>query len=109
MNIGDIHAADLSNLLFRYGLELVAEKIESESTVVDLLDYDVRYGQGFLFSPPKPVRAEVLQGGVAEAPVPAAPKPAANDSAPPAPKREPAAAQPPAPKAARGLAQLVTR
>ena len=30
--------------------------------MVDLLDYDVRYGQGFLFSPPRPVRAEALQG-----------------------------------------------
>jgi cyclic-di-GMP phosphodiesterase, flagellum assembly factor TipF len=29
--------------------------------VVDLLDYDVRFGQGFLFSPPRPVRAEALQ------------------------------------------------
>jgi cyclic-di-GMP phosphodiesterase TipF (flagellum assembly factor) len=24
------------------------------------LDYDVRFGQGFLFSPPRPVRAEAL-------------------------------------------------
>ena len=30
-------------------------------TVVDLLDYDVRFGQGFLFSPPRPVRADALQ------------------------------------------------
>ncbi len=30
--------------------------------MVDLLDCDVRYGQGFLFSPPRPVRAEALQG-----------------------------------------------
>ena len=30
--------------------------------VVDLLDYDVRFGQGFLFSPPRPVRAEALHG-----------------------------------------------
>ena len=29
--------------------------------MVDLLDYDVRFGQGFLFSPPRPVRAEALQ------------------------------------------------
>ena len=29
--------------------------------VVDLLDYEVKFGQGFLFSPPLPVRAEVLQ------------------------------------------------
>jgi cyclic-di-GMP phosphodiesterase TipF (flagellum assembly factor) len=29
--------------------------------VVNLLDYDVRFGQGFLFSPPRPVRPEALQ------------------------------------------------
>ena len=33
--------------------------------VVDLLEYDVRFGQGFLFSPPRPVRAEALQGAAA--------------------------------------------
>lgn len=58
----DIHPADFSDLLGRFGIDLVAERIESESTVVDLLDYDVRFGQGFLFSPPRPVRAEALQG-----------------------------------------------
>ena len=58
----DIHPADLSDLLGRFGIDLVAEKIESEGMVVDLLDYDVRFGQGFLFSPPRPVRAEALQG-----------------------------------------------
>jgi cyclic-di-GMP phosphodiesterase TipF (flagellum assembly factor) len=58
----DIHAADLSDLLGRYGISLIAEKVEGESQVVDLLDYDVRFGQGFLFSQPRPVRAEALRG-----------------------------------------------
>jgi cyclic-di-GMP phosphodiesterase TipF (flagellum assembly factor) len=58
----DIHPADFPNLLARFGIDLVAEKIESEGSVVDLLDYDVKFGQGFLFSPPRPVRAEALQG-----------------------------------------------
>ncbi|MPZ37027.1 MAG: EAL domain-containing protein [Rhizobiales bacterium] len=58
----DIHPADLSDLLGRFGIDLIADKIESEAMVVDLLDYDVRFGQGFLFSPPRPVRAEALQG-----------------------------------------------
>ena len=58
----DIHPADFSDLLGRFGIDLIAERIESESMVVDLLDYDVRFGQGFLFSPPRPVRAEALQG-----------------------------------------------
>jgi cyclic-di-GMP phosphodiesterase TipF (flagellum assembly factor) len=59
----DIHAADLTDLLARAGIDLIAERIESESMVIDLLDYDVRFGQGFLFSPPRPVRAEALQAG----------------------------------------------
>jgi cyclic-di-GMP phosphodiesterase TipF (flagellum assembly factor) len=58
----DIHPADLSDLLGRFGIDLIAEKIESEGIVVDLLDCDVRFGQGFLFSSPRPVRAEALQG-----------------------------------------------
>ena len=58
----DIHAADLSDLLSRFGIGLIADRIESESQVVDLLDYDLRFGQGFLFSPPRPVKAEALQG-----------------------------------------------
>jgi cyclic-di-GMP phosphodiesterase TipF (flagellum assembly factor) len=58
----DIHPADLSDLVGRFGIDLIAEKIESEGSAVDLLDYDVRYGQGFLFAPPRPVRAEALQG-----------------------------------------------
>jgi cyclic-di-GMP phosphodiesterase, flagellum assembly factor TipF len=58
----NIHPADFSDLLGRFGIDLIADRIETESMVVDLLDYDVRFGQGFLFSPPRPVRAEALQG-----------------------------------------------
>jgi cyclic-di-GMP phosphodiesterase, flagellum assembly factor TipF len=68
---GHIHPADLSDMLGRYGIDLVADHIETESIVVDLLDFDVRYGQGFLFAQPRPVRAEVLYG---EASPPKAPE-----------------------------------
>src|SRR5258705_3810154 len=54
----DIHPSDLSDLLGRFGIDLIAEKIEGERAVVDLLDYDVRFGQGFLFAPPRPLRTE---------------------------------------------------
>jgi cyclic-di-GMP phosphodiesterase TipF (flagellum assembly factor) len=62
----DIDPEDLADLLARSGIDLIAERIETETTVVDLLDYDVRFGQGFLFSPPRPVRAEALQGTTTE-------------------------------------------
>ena len=102
---GDIHPADFSDLLGRFGIDLIAERIESEGTVVDLLDYDVRFGQGFLFSPPRPVRTEVLQG-IADRPAERAP--------PPPPSRAPERAAPvqtaeaPVPPAARttAIAQL---
>jgi cyclic-di-GMP phosphodiesterase, flagellum assembly factor TipF len=60
--LSDIHPQDFAGLLSRHNIELVASRIETEAAVVDLLDYDVKFGQGFLFSPPRPVRPEVMQG-----------------------------------------------
>lgn len=58
----EIHVADLAGLFARYGLDLIAEGIDTEAMVVDVLDYEVRFAQGLLFSPPRPVRADVLTG-----------------------------------------------
>ena len=56
----DIHLADLADLLARFGIELIVDRVETEAQVLELLDYGPRYGQGNLFAPPKAVRAEVL-------------------------------------------------
>lgn len=53
-----IHAADLRELLHRNGIELIAEKIESERALVNLLDFDVSLAQGYLFGEPKLVRGD---------------------------------------------------
>jgi cyclic-di-GMP phosphodiesterase TipF (flagellum assembly factor) len=58
----DIRPADFSEQLGRFGIDLIADRIENENTVIDLLDYDVRFGQGVLFSPPRPLRAGALEG-----------------------------------------------
>jgi cyclic-di-GMP phosphodiesterase TipF (flagellum assembly factor) len=81
---GDIHPADLSDLLARYHIDLIAERVESESSVVDLLDFDVCFGQGFLFSQPRPVRAEAMQanGGSDAAAKPADNEPVTRPGAP---------------------------
>ncbi|WP_055036230.1 EAL domain-containing protein [Blastochloris viridis] len=74
----EIHPADLADLLSRHGIDLVGEAIDTEGQVVDLLDYDVKFGQGNLFAPPKPVRADVLGPAdrrPAREPVEAAPAP----------------------------------
>ncbi len=78
----EVHPADLAEFLARFGIDLVADRIENESLVVDLLDYDVRYGQGFLFSAPRPMRPDVMQsGGDPIAETPAAPAKATGASA----------------------------
>jgi len=64
----DIHPSDLSDLLGRFGIDLIAERIEGERAVVDLLDYDVRFGQGFLFAPPRPLRPEGASATAAASP-----------------------------------------
>ena len=83
----DIHPSDLSDLLGRFGIDLIAERIEGERAVVDLLDYDVRFGQGFLFAPPRPLRPEGASatGGTApsNAQEPNAPGKTASLDAPP--------------------------
>src|SRR3954447_9204817 len=106
---GDIHPADFSDLLGRFGIDLIAERIEGESTVVDLLDYDVRFGQVFLFSPPRPVRSEVLQGLAerqAERAPAAPPVRAAERPAPRRPEADEASPPPPLPRGDTALAQL---
>lgn len=72
-----VHPADLVDLLGRYGIDLVAEKIETEATVVDLLDFDLGFGQGTLFAPPRPIRSDLLKNEVAEFPA-QEPKPEAS-------------------------------
>lgn len=67
-SLSDIHAADLSDLLGRFGIDLIADRIEGERAVVDLLDFDVRFGQGFLFAAPRPLRPETPAANGAAAP-----------------------------------------
>jgi cyclic-di-GMP phosphodiesterase TipF (flagellum assembly factor) len=56
----DIEAADYCALTRRYGVEVIAEKIESERQVVDVLEMDVGYGQGHLFGEPRAIKESVL-------------------------------------------------
>ncbi len=71
----DIHPADLPDLLGRFGIDLIAERIEDEGAVVDLLDYNIRFGQGFLFAAPRPLRQDTAEDAADKA------KPRANGAA----------------------------
>jgi cyclic-di-GMP phosphodiesterase TipF (flagellum assembly factor) len=56
----DLAAEDFALLLRRYGVDLIAEKVESERQVVDILDLDIQMGQGHLFGEPRAIKDAVL-------------------------------------------------
>lgn len=51
-----IHIEDLKEALKKSNIDLIAEKVESEQQVVDLLDLDIELAQGYLFGEPRPSR-----------------------------------------------------
>ena len=78
-DLTDIAVEDLVALVARAGLRLVAEGVEREADVPDLLDLDVPFAQGPVFAEPRAVRADVLGAP------PAAPEP--EETGPPPPRR----------------------
>ena len=56
----DLHAADVAALARRYGVEIIAEKVETERQVIDVLELNITYGQGHLFGEPRAIRDAVL-------------------------------------------------
>ncbi|CAA2138280.1 EAL domain-containing protein [Methylobacterium bullatum] len=95
----DIALDDLVASLSRAGIRLVAESVERESDVPDLIDLDVPLAQGTVFAPARAVRAEVL----AAAPPQAAPSPA------PPPSREPGGDDPEPPPQRRPFRDFLRR
>ncbi len=59
-SLRDIQAADFAALTRRYGIEVVAEKCETERQIVDILELDVSMGQGHLFGEPRAIKEQVL-------------------------------------------------
>lgn len=53
-----VHPADLKRALLRSKIDLIANKVETEPIVLELLDYGVDFGQGYLFGVPRPAREE---------------------------------------------------
>ncbi len=58
----DFEPADLATVLSRAGIKLVADKVEAETDVPDLIDIDVPLAQGYVFAPPRAVRPDIVAG-----------------------------------------------
>jgi len=57
----EIAAADISAVYQRYGIDLIAERIETEDTVLEVLDLDVPFGQGHLFGTPRAIKESLME------------------------------------------------
>jgi len=56
----DLAAEDFAALARRYGVEVIAEKVEDERQVVSVLELNFAYGQGHLFGEPRAIKGDVL-------------------------------------------------
>ncbi|MEI7932359.1 MAG: EAL domain-containing protein [Alphaproteobacteria bacterium] len=56
----DLNAADFADMTRRYGVEIIAEKVENERQVIDVLELNIGYGQGHLFGQPRAIREAIL-------------------------------------------------
>jgi len=57
----EIAASDIAAVFQRYGVDLIAERIESEEMVLEVLDLDVPYGQGHLFGAPRAIKESLME------------------------------------------------
>jgi cyclic-di-GMP phosphodiesterase TipF (flagellum assembly factor) len=57
----EIAAADIAAVCQRYGVDLIAERIEHEDAVLEVLDLDVPYGQGHLFGAPRAIKESLME------------------------------------------------
>ncbi len=59
-SLPDLNAEDFAGLTRRYGIEIIAEKVEEERQVAEVLELDIGYGQGHLFGEPRAIRDSVI-------------------------------------------------
>jgi cyclic-di-GMP phosphodiesterase TipF (flagellum assembly factor) len=56
-----IQGEEVSTVFSRYGVTLIAEKMEEEVSVVEILEYAVPYGQGHVFGAARPIKSSLME------------------------------------------------
>jgi cyclic-di-GMP phosphodiesterase TipF (flagellum assembly factor) len=57
----EISSSDIGAVFQRYGVDLIAERIEAEDTVLEVLDLDVPFAQGHLFGAPRAIKESLME------------------------------------------------
>lgn len=56
-----LEGEDVSAVYSRYGITLIAERMEDEASVVEILSYDIPFGQGNVFGAPRPIKSSLMK------------------------------------------------
>ncbi|MBU3919918.1 MAG: EAL domain-containing protein [Alphaproteobacteria bacterium] len=56
-----LEGSEVSAVFSRYGITMIAEKIEDEASVLEILEYEIGYGQGHVFGAPRPIKASLME------------------------------------------------
>lgn len=56
-----LQGEEVAAVCSRYGVTLIAEKVEQEVSVVEVLEYGIPYGQGHIFGAPRPIKSSLMQ------------------------------------------------
>jgi cyclic-di-GMP phosphodiesterase TipF (flagellum assembly factor) len=56
-----VDGEEVSAVFSRYGITMVADKMEDEASVVEILEYEIPYGQGHVFGAPRPIKASLME------------------------------------------------
>jgi cyclic-di-GMP phosphodiesterase TipF (flagellum assembly factor) len=57
----DIQPEDVPIIFARHGIDLIAEKVEAEKSVIEILEFGIPYGQGHVFGAPRPIKGQLLE------------------------------------------------
>ena len=57
----EIAANDVAAIFIRYGIDIIAERIEDEATVVDILELEIPYAQGHLFGAARAIKESLME------------------------------------------------
>ncbi|MGE0829541.1 MAG: EAL domain-containing protein [Hyphomonadaceae bacterium] len=57
----EIAANDVAAVCARYGIDLIAERIEADESVLEMLDLDIPYAQGHLFGAPRAIKESLME------------------------------------------------
>lgn len=57
----ELDANDVPAVFMRYNVDLIAEKVEQEKDVVEILEFDIPFGQGHVFGEPRPIKGSLME------------------------------------------------